>query len=93
MLALSSGGFAPWNVVALSTRQCEAPRELRGRVTGARRVVLFGSGTAGALTGGLLADSFGLPVPFHLAGALVVVAAAGVAVAFHRTRRARPPRP
>ncbi|MEU3359714.1 hypothetical protein [Streptomyces albidoflavus] len=32
MLALSSGGFALWNVVALSTRQREAPRELRGRV-------------------------------------------------------------
>ncbi|MEU6110305.1 MFS transporter [Streptomyces albidoflavus] len=90
MLALSSGGFALWNVVALSTRQREAPRELLGRVTGAHRVVLFGSGTVGALTGGLLADSFGLTAPFHLAGVLVVVAATGVAVVFHRTR---PPRP
>lgn len=54
------------------------------------RVVLIGSGTVGALTGGLLADSFGLTAPFHLAGVLVAVAAAGVAVVFHRTR---PPRP
>lgn len=90
MPAPSSGGFALWNVVALSTRRREAPRELLGRVTGAHRVVLFGSGTVGALTGGLLADSFGLTAPFHLAGVLVAVAAAGVAVVFHRTR---PPRP
>ncbi|MGW9674710.1 hypothetical protein ACWGUN_16335 [Streptomyces koyangensis] len=90
MPALSSGGFALWNVVALSTRQREAPRELLGRVTDAHRVVLLGSGTVGALTGGLLADPFGLTAPFHLAGVLVAVAATGVAVVFHRTR---PPRP
>ncbi|MGW5393657.1 hypothetical protein [Streptomyces koyangensis] len=35
MPAPSSGGFALWNVVALSTRRREAPRELLGRVTGA----------------------------------------------------------
>ncbi|WP_141246347.1 hypothetical protein [Streptomyces albidoflavus] len=57
---------------------------------GCAPVVLFGSGTAGALTGGLLADSFGLTAPFHLAGVLVVLAAAGVAVVFHRSRRPRP---
>ncbi|MFJ2063621.1 hypothetical protein ACIOIM_11470 [Streptomyces albidoflavus] len=47
----------------------------------------------GALTVPLLADSFGLTAPFPLAGALVMVAAAGVAVVSHRTRRPRPPRP
>ncbi|MBL3807504.1 hypothetical protein [Streptomyces sp. BRB081] len=44
----------------------------------------------GALAGGLLADSFGLTVPFPLDGALLVVAAAGVAVVFHRPRRSPP---
>lgn len=65
-------------------------RERRSCRGGAHRVVLFGSGTVGALAGGLLADSFGLTVPFPLDGALLVVAAAGVAVVFHRTRRSPP---
>lgn len=84
MLALSSAGFALWNVVALSTRQREAPRELLGRVTGSHRVVLFGSGMVGALSGGVLADAVALTTPFYVAGALVTVAAAGVLFVFHR---------
>lgn len=88
MLALSSAGFALWNVVALSTRQREAPRELLGRVTGSHRVVLFGSGMVGALFGGVLADAVALTTPFYVAGALVTVAAAGVLFVFHRVGEA-----
>ncbi|WP_344629278.1 MFS transporter [Streptomyces glaucosporus] len=90
MLAVSSGGFALWNVVALSTRQREAPREVLGRVTGTHRIVLYGSGMVGALAGGAIADALTLTAPFHVAGALVTVAAAGLLVVFLRERGTTP---
>ncbi|GIG86263.1 MFS transporter [Plantactinospora endophytica] len=87
MLAVSSGGFAVWSVVALSTRQREAPPEILGRVTGTHRLVLFGSGMVGALVGGVLADSVAITAPFYLAGALATVAAAGLLVVARTERR------
>jgi hypothetical protein len=87
MLALSSGGFALWSVVALSTRQREAPAEILGRVTGTHRLVLFGSGMLGALAGGLSADAVDITAPFYVAGALVIAAAAGLLLVFLRWRR------
>lgn len=89
MLGVSSFGFAVWNVVALSTRQREAPRAVLGRVTATHRVVLYGSGMLGALAGGALADALTLTAPFYVAGALVTVAAAGLLTVFLTVGRAK----
>ncbi|MFE5853021.1 MFS transporter [Streptomyces sp. NPDC056500] len=86
LLALSSAGFALWNVVALSARQRETPPQLLGRVTAVHRIALYGSGTAGALAGGWIASSVALTVPFHSAGPLVALAAIGLLITL-------PPRP
>ncbi|MFI2215037.1 MFS transporter [Streptomyces sp. NPDC020141] len=81
LLAVSSAGFALWNVVALSARQRETPPELLGRVTAVHRIALYGSGMAGALAGGWIAGSVALAAPFHAAGPLVALAAIGLLVA------------
>ncbi|MCM2388130.1 MFS transporter [Streptomyces albipurpureus] len=86
LLALSSAGFALWNVVALSARQRETPPQLLGRVTAVHRIALYGSGMAGALAGGWIAGSVALTVPFHAAGPLVALAAIGLLTTL-------PPRP
>ncbi|MER6914388.1 MFS transporter [Streptomyces sp. NPDC000594] len=84
MLAVSSAGFALWNVVALSARQRETPRHLLGRVTAVHRIALYGSGTAGALLGGWAAGALALTVPFHAAGPSAVLAAVGLLIALDR---------
>lgn len=75
LLAVSSGGFAVWNVVALSARQRAAPAELLGRVTSANCVLVYGGATVGALGGGWLAGALSLRAPFA-AGALLAATAA-----------------
>ncbi|SCK57136.1 Transmembrane secretion effector [Streptomyces sp. WMMB 322] len=78
LLALSSAGFAVWNVVALSTRQRETPRAVLGRVTAVHRIALYGSGMVGALTGGWAASTVALTAPFYVAGLLALLAACGL---------------
>ncbi|MEO3927659.1 MFS transporter [Micromonosporaceae bacterium B7E4] len=75
LLALSSAGFAVWNVIAFSTRQRRTPAHLFGRVTSVHRVALCGGSTLGALTGGWVTSAISLPAMFALAGAVTVVAA------------------
>lgn len=63
-----------WNVVTVSYRQRIIPADLFGRVNSAYRFIGTGSISLGALTGGLVAHSFGLRSPFYLGSAVTVVA-------------------
>ncbi|GIG90513.1 MFS transporter [Plantactinospora endophytica] len=76
VLALSSAGFAVWNVIAFSNRQRRTPAHLFGRVTSVHRVALCGGSTLGALAGGWVTSAISLTAMFALAGAVTVVAAA-----------------
>jgi MFS family permease len=76
MLAVSSAGFALWNVVSMTLRQRLVPTEVLGRVMSAFRVMLFGGATLGSVAGGALAAGTTLASPFVLAAGLSVLAAA-----------------
>ena len=71
MLAMSLGGEF-WNVVAVSYRQKATPGRLLGRVMSAYRFIAFGSFPLGALLGGWVAATFGLPSTFLVGAALIV---------------------
>jgi hypothetical protein len=71
---VTSGGFALFNVTALSLRHRAVPEGLVGRVTAAARVVTFGAAGLGTLLGGWLAGVAGLGTPFLLSGVLAGVA-------------------
>jgi MFS family permease len=62
-----------WNIVSVTLRQTLTPDELRGRVSGAARLLAWGSQPVGAIVGGGLASLFGLRAPFFAAGAVWVV--------------------
>lgn len=83
LLAVSSAGFALWNVVAVSLRQRRVPAAVLGRVSAVHRLALAGGGTAGALTGGALAAAGGPAVPLLAAALLSVAAALGLALVLH----------
>jgi Bacterial protein of unknown function (DUF894). len=68
MLALSGAAFTVWNVCVVTLRQSLVPDELLGRVTSAYLFVGFGATAIGAVSGGALANTFGIRAPF-LAGA------------------------
>ncbi|GAA2531020.1 MULTISPECIES: MFS transporter [Streptomyces] len=79
LAALAWGGtgaaFAVWNVLAVTLRQRLVPTELLGRVNSANRTFSMAAVPLGALTGGVVADTFGLRAPLWMAGiALTVVA-------------------
>jgi predicted MFS family arabinose efflux permease len=76
VVAVTSGGFALFNVAALSLRHRLVPEGLLGRVSAAGRVVSLGSAGAGALVGGALATGLGLSAPFVLSGCLGLLALA-----------------
>jgi predicted MFS family arabinose efflux permease len=62
-------GFGPmlWQVVQTSLRQVLAPPALLGRVGACMQVAVFGVRPLGALAGGVVAASFGLPAALLLA--------------------------
>jgi MFS family permease len=62
-----------WNIVTVSLRQQIVPDHLLGRVNSAYRFLGWGSIPLGALLGGLVANTFGLRVPW-VAGGLVALA-------------------
>ncbi|WP_433243845.1 MFS transporter [Streptosporangium sp. CA-135522] len=70
LFTVFSLAVALWNVMAASTRQRLIPAELLGRVSGAGRMITFGTIPLGALCGGLIADSYGLVAPW-VAGAVL----------------------
>jgi hypothetical protein len=54
-----------------SLRQQVVPDRLLGRVISAFRLFGYGALPLGALVGGVLARSFGLPAPFLVAGLVI----------------------
>jgi MFS family permease len=74
-LAVGAFGGLVWNVITVSLRQSLVPDALLGRVNSAYRLVGWGTMPLGALTGGLVADAFGLRAPFLLAGVVALLLA------------------
>jgi MFS family permease len=68
-------GFAAvsWNIITVSFRQRITPDALLGRMNATYRLFAWGTQPLGALLGGVVAELFGLPAVFVLAGALVGV--------------------
>ena len=60
--------LAGWNVVAVSLRQTLTPDDLRGRVSGASRLLAWGTQPIGAILGGVFASIWGLRSPFFIGG-------------------------
>jgi MFS family permease len=73
LLALGGLCVVVFNVVLESLRQQLVPDRLLGRVIGAFRLFSYGAVPLGALVGGVLARSFGLPAPFLVAGVAIPV--------------------
>ena len=65
--------LASWNVVSVSLRQTLTPDEMRGRVSGAARLLAWGTQPIGAVLGGVIAAAFGLRAPFLFGGVGFVV--------------------
>lgn len=78
--SLAVGGFGGlvWNILTVSLRQSLIPNELLGRVNSAYRLIGWGTMPLGAITGGLIADAFGLRAPFLFAGTSALVLAVWV---------------
>lgn len=83
-LAAYIGHAVVWNIMAASVRQRATPASMMGRVGSVSRLLSLVGLTVGAVVGGLLASTFGYLVPFAVAGALFVVAAAACVVQRHR---------
>ena len=75
--SLAIGGFGGlvWNVLTVSMRQSLVPDQLLGRVNSAYRLFGWGTMPLGAISGGLIADAFGLRAPFLVAGIAALVLA------------------
>ncbi|MGW6732453.1 MFS transporter [Streptomyces sp. NPDC055013] len=85
LAALAWGGtgaaFAVWNVLSVTLRQRLVPAGLLGRVNSANRTLSMAAVPLGAVTGGAVADAFGLRAPLWLAaGALTVLTVAYAAL-------------
>jgi MFS family permease len=74
MAVLYGAAIVVWNVITVSLRQAIVPPYLLGRVNSAYRLLGWGSMPIGSLLGGVLAASFGLRVPFLVAGGVWLVA-------------------
>ncbi|GAA3215352.1 MFS transporter [Streptomyces thermocoprophilus] len=85
LAALAWGGtgaaFAVWNVLSVTLRQRLVPAGLLGRVNSANRTFSMAAVPLGAVTGGAVADAFGLRAPLWLAaGALTALTVAYAAL-------------
>jgi MFS family permease len=78
--AFFAGGItnAVWNVVTVSLRQLVTPDRLLGRVNSGYRLVAWGTRPLGAVTGGILAQAFGLRAVFVIMALLTLATAAGM---------------
>ncbi len=81
--AMAAFGFHAlvWDSVLISLRQRLTPDALRGRVSGAYRMLISGAATPGTLLGGLLAAQLGLAAPLWLNA---IVAAAVIPVVWRQ---------
>jgi MFS family permease len=77
-----------WNVVTISLRQQIVPAELFGRVNSAYRMIGWGLLPVGAITGGFVADAFGLRAPYLLGGIVMGIAAVAALPALVHAGRA-----
>ncbi|MFC7621181.1 MFS transporter [Microlunatus sp. GCM10028923] len=75
VLATSSAVFAVWNVAARTLVQRQTPLELLGRVSSINGTVITAASILGALCGGVVAQQFGLHLPFLLGVPLLIAAA------------------
>ena len=57
---ISYSGLSVANVVVVSLRQAVTPPSFMGRMSAAMRMMLFGGGAFGSLTGGVLGGAIGL---------------------------------
>ena len=71
LLALGGLCVVTFSVILESLRQQLVPDRLLGRVISAFRLFSYGALPLGALVGGVLARSFGLPAPFLVAGVAI----------------------
>ncbi len=71
--ALSGVFLIAWNIVTVSLRQRIVPDQLLGRLNASYRLLAWGTQPIGALLGGILAQAFGLPVTFVIAGVSTLV--------------------
>lgn len=71
---LSGGVLAVYNAISVSVRQRLVPPGVLGTVTGAYRMITWGSMPAGAAVYGLLASAWGMSLTFLVGGVLVAAA-------------------
>ena len=74
MVSLNSFSGFIFNILVVSTRQSLIPDQLRGRVNSAYRLFVFGVAPIGALLGGLIAKSLGIPMVYLLSAVMLVAA-------------------
>jgi hypothetical protein len=73
--AINGYASTTWNVMTVSLRQQIVPSELFGRVNSAYRMIGWGLLPVGAITGGFVAQAFGLRAPYLLGGIAIGIAA------------------
>ena len=78
--ALGGAAIALWNVIVVSLRQQITPDALLGRINSCYRLLAWGLIPVGGLTGGLLAEAFGLPATFAVAASVSGLTALGLLV-------------
>ena len=66
-----------WNVVGRALRASIVPDRLLGRVVSSGRMLAWGSIPIGSALGGVIADDFGLRMPFFIGGALIALIGVG----------------
>jgi predicted MFS family arabinose efflux permease len=75
-LVVTSGGFALWNVHAVSTRQRLTPTDMLGRVGATYLTITVGAGIVGALLGGIAAQASSIEYTLVAGGATLAAAGA-----------------
>jgi predicted MFS family arabinose efflux permease len=93
LLALGGLCVVTFSVNLESLRQQLVPDRLLGRVISAFRLFSYGALPLGALVGGVLARSFGLPDPFVVAGLAIPVLTLLILPSSTLARSSTPSRP
>ncbi|MEQ1698691.1 MAG: MFS transporter [Ilumatobacteraceae bacterium] len=90
LTALSTAAVIVWNILTVALRQRIIPDHLLGRVGASSRFLVYSGMPFGALTGGILADSFGIRTALAING--IGLVAIGVLVP-HLLRGIQPSSP
>lgn len=70
---LTGAGVTLYIVTQISLRQALTPTNLMGRVTGARRFILFGTAVLGAALGGILGETLGVQATLFIGAGVLAV--------------------